>query len=394
MDERVLRFRVGVVVVAAAIITIILITLLGAWPSPFTPRYTMHVVFPAAPGVAVDTPVRKSGIEIGRVSSLELREKGGVLVTLKINSKYRLRFNEVCRISTGSLVTGDAILEFVPSTDASLSNEIVPDEAYFTNGGVETNPFEIITDMEGEIRSALDSVKTAGDEITTFARSMNSLMGTKDDRLARIVDKTELALENFNKAMSGMDAVTGDEELMGRLRESVDKLPEMFDQAQNTLNEVQNTLTKFNKVAARAESNLANLEDFTAPLGERGEEISQNLVESIRSVNELLANFAELSQALKNKDGTIGQLINNPELYDRLNRTMTQIETLVRRLEPIVNDVRVIADKVARDPAQFGVKGILDRRPAGAGQKYPVYPDAQPAAPTRLGDAKLGLPFK
>ena len=140
------------------------------------------------------------------------------------------------------------------------------------------------------------------------------------------------------------------------------------------MNEVQNTLTKFNGVAVRAENNLANLEDFTAPLGERGEEISQNLVESIRSVNELLANFAELSQALKNKDGTVGQLINNPELYDRLNRTMAEIETLVRRLEPIVNDVRVITDKVARDPAQFGVKGLLDRRPPGAGQKYPVYP--------------------
>ncbi len=317
-----------------------------------------------------------------------------MLLTLKINSKYPLRFNEICRISRGSLVTGDAVLEFVPATDANLSNEVVPDDTYFTNGEVEANPFGIITNMEGEIRSALDSIKTAGDEVSTFTRSMNSLMGTKDDQLARIVDKTELALENFNKAMASIDSVMGDEELKGRLREALDKVPEMFDQAQNTLNEVQNTLTKFNGVAARAENNLANLEDFTAPLGERGEEISQNLVESIRSVNALLANFAELSQALKNKDGTIGQLVNNPELYDRLNRTMAEIETLVRRLEPIVNDVRVITDKVARDPAQFGVKGLLDRRPPGAGQKYPVYPAGQPAAPTRLGDAKLGLPFK
>src|SRR3990167_7638374 len=101
MDERDLRFRVGVVVVAAAIITIILITLLGAWPSPFTPRYTLHIVFPAAPGVTIDTPIRKSGIEIGRVANLELRETGGVLLTLKINSQYPLRFNEMCRISTG-----------------------------------------------------------------------------------------------------------------------------------------------------------------------------------------------------------------------------------------------------------------------------------------------------
>ena len=89
--------------------------------------------------------------------------------------------------------------------------------------------------MEGEIKSALDSIKTAGDEVSTFARSMNSLMGTKDDQLARIVDKTELALENFNKAMASIDSIMGDEELKGRLRESLDKVPEMFDQAQNTL---------------------------------------------------------------------------------------------------------------------------------------------------------------
>ena len=76
-----------------------LITLLGAWPNPFTPRYTLHILFPAAPGVTIDTPVRKSGIEIGRVSEMELRETGEVLLTLKINSQYPLRYNEECRIA-------------------------------------------------------------------------------------------------------------------------------------------------------------------------------------------------------------------------------------------------------------------------------------------------------
>ena len=87
MDERVLRFRVGVVVVAAAIITIILITLLGAWPNPFSPRDTLHIRFDSAPGVTVDTPVRKNGVKIGRVSELELSERG-VLLTLEIDSEY------------------------------------------------------------------------------------------------------------------------------------------------------------------------------------------------------------------------------------------------------------------------------------------------------------------
>ena len=67
---------------------------------------------------------------------------------------------------------------------------------------------------------------------------------------------------------------------------------------------------------------------------------------------------------------------------------------VVRRLEPIVNDVRVITDKVARDPAQMGVKGILDRRPPGPGQKFPVPQDESPPPATRLGDIRLGLPMK
>lgn len=392
MDERVLRFRVGVVVVAAAIITIILITLLGAWPNPFAPHYVLHILFPSAPGVTIDTPVRKSGLEIGRVSNLELRDEGGVWVTMKINARYPLRFNEICRIATGSLVTGDAVLEFVASDNVQLSREVMPDGTSLTNGSVETNPFELIVDMEGEVRGALDAVKQAGTEVGTFARSMNELMGTHDHQLARIVDKTELALENFNKAMSSIDALVGDEQLMNRLHESLDRVPRIFDQAQGTLTQVQETLKSFNTVAARASRNLENLEDFTAPLGERGEEISQNLVDSIRRVNELLTNFAELSQALKNKDGTIGQLINNPELYERLNRTLAEIERSVRRLEPILGDVRVITDKIARDPGQIGVRGILDRRPLGAGQKFPVPTESAPGSGLRWGQIPLMQP--
>jgi len=384
MDERALRFRVGVVVVAAAIILIILITLLGAWPSPFTPRYTVHIHFASAPGVTVDTPVRKSGIKIGRVSDLELWEPG-VVLTLEIDARYPIRNNEICRIRTGSLVTGDAVLEFVTSKDKNLSDEIIPEGAYVKQGVVETSPFEVITNMEGQMRSALDSVKVAGDEIGIFARNMNSLVGTKDDQLERIVNKTEVALENFNRAMEGINEILGDEQMKGRLRESVDKVPAMFDQVEGSLTQFQNTLSKFNAVAARAERNLANIEEITAPLGEHGEEITQNLMQSIRSINELLANFARMSESLQNKDGTIGQLIHNPELYNRLNRTIGEVETLVRRLEPIVNDVRVITDKAARDPGQFGVRAIFDRRPPGAGTKWPVSPEPSDAPHVRLG---------
>ena len=102
------------VVVASAIITVILVMLFGAWPNVWQRRYEIHVKFPEAPGITVDTPVRKSGVLIGRVSNVKLLEEGGVLVGIRVFDQFKLRRHETCRIGTGSLL-GDAIVEFVPS---------------------------------------------------------------------------------------------------------------------------------------------------------------------------------------------------------------------------------------------------------------------------------------
>ena len=74
MDERIIKLRVGIVVLAAAIICGILVSLFGDIQLPGMSKYTIFINFPKAPGVTVGTPVRKSGISIGRVSSIELRD--------------------------------------------------------------------------------------------------------------------------------------------------------------------------------------------------------------------------------------------------------------------------------------------------------------------------------
>jgi hypothetical protein len=39
------------------------------------------------------------------------------------------------------------------------------------------------------------------------------------------------------------------------------------------------------------------------------------------------------------------------------------VNRLTKELRPIVDDVRVFTDKIARHPEQLGVRGALDRRP-------------------------------
>jgi phospholipid/cholesterol/gamma-HCH transport system substrate-binding protein len=48
-----------------------------------------------------------------------------------------------------------------------------------------------------------------------------------------------------------------------------------------------------------------------------------------------------------------------------LNAAVDNVQEVTERLRPIVNDVRVFTDKIARDPRQLGVRGALDRRPTG-----------------------------
>ena len=51
---------------------------------------------------------------------------------------------------------------------------------------------------------------------------------------------------------------------------------------------------------------------------------------------------------------------------------MANVEDITWKLRPIVDDARVISDKVARDPSILGVRGVLDRRPVGSGNKLPT----------------------
>ena len=90
MDERVVQFRVGVMVLATIIITGILILLFNEFPSMGAGTYTIHVRFSSAPGVAKDTPVRRSGILIGRVTDVEFDEKYNVIATLEINRDHTI----------------------------------------------------------------------------------------------------------------------------------------------------------------------------------------------------------------------------------------------------------------------------------------------------------------
>lgn len=372
MDERVIQFRVGVVVLASAIVAAILVMLVGAVPNPLQPKYTLYVGFPTAPGVSVDTPIRKDGVLIGRVSNVKLLDGGGVVVTLKIDGQYKLQKSDLVRIANASIL-GDSIIEFVPSGQVAATLETLEDGDFRPDGIVAANPmeaFNVLLNLEKDLGNAVRSIDAAGQEVAVGARNLNTIVVNNEDQLQRLLVKSETALENFNRAMIGVNDIIGDPELIGGLKGTLKEMPETFAQARQTLTEAREAFAGVKEMSNRANTNLANIERFTKPLGERGESIVANVDSSIETVDSLLSQLAEMTERMNNSDGTLGKLVRDDELYNRLNNAAASVEQVTRDARPIVDDLKVFAQKISEDPRQLGLKGMIDRRPSGVGLNF------------------------
>jgi len=74
MNERIMQFRVGLMVFATLLILGILTAMFGEMPKLIHGEYKLYITFYQAPGVNEGTSVRKSGILIGRVTNVHFAD--------------------------------------------------------------------------------------------------------------------------------------------------------------------------------------------------------------------------------------------------------------------------------------------------------------------------------
>lgn len=367
MDDRVIQFRVGVLVFATAIITCFLILLIGGW-MPGLPLFggipkTIYIKFAEAPGVSIDTPIRKSGILIGRVTAIDLRDDGTVLVTARIDADRKILRSEECRISAGNFL-GDSVIEFI-RPEGNVTDLALLEDGEFLVGTVSVNPLRVLERAERNMNDAMRSLTRAGDDVGLLARGVNASFENNQDQFQRIIRKAELALDGLTLAADNLNTIMGDKESVDRLKQVLRDIPDAIASAKRTFQEAEVALGSLKKAGESAERNLTNLEGFTGPLGQRGPQIVANVENSIRRLDHLMEELQQFGAALNEGNGALSRFVNDPELYQQLNKAAGNIEEITGELRPIIADARVFMDKIARDPGRIGVKGALDRSQTG-----------------------------
>ncbi len=378
MNETQLAWRVGIVVICAALILAILVFLFGeGWQS----QYTVFVDAPTAPNVTVNTPVRKNGILIGRVSSVENRDRT-VRLTLKIRTDESIYENEVVRIGTASFL-GDAVLDVLssptPDRGRSLTDRMT---LAVDNVSVERDPLDLIDaalNLERQVSDTLVSIQQAGDTVAETGAQISALTSSVqqalDDETSDLKEflanakqlslKAETAIDNFNEFMINVNEVVGDPATRENIRVSIESLPQLLDEINVAVVDAQETINGFNTVAVRADENLSNLSEFTAALGNEGPDLIYNLNNSLQRIDSLVTDIGSFAEGLGNNQGTLGRLMNDPELYDNLNETIRNARDISIQLRPLMNDIRFAVDGIARDPSQVvGIRRAFDRTPA------------------------------
>ena len=209
MEDRTKQFRVGVVVFATMIITMLLILMNSdfSW-SPFRSQYQLKLLVDQAPGVVPGTPVRRRGVLIGRVAEVQDTDEGA-LITMNIDEGKQIKTNETARIQT-SLI-GDAVIEFAPVAPVEGAQPVKPGS--IIRGTYNPTPLDLIANLQGDLKETLIALGRAGDEVAMLAERMNQVLGGEDvDRLNRLAASAETAIDSFAAAMDNVNDIIGDEE--------------------------------------------------------------------------------------------------------------------------------------------------------------------------------------
>jgi phospholipid/cholesterol/gamma-HCH transport system substrate-binding protein len=364
--ERGRKLRVGVFVLISLVAFLGMIYALGARARLFEPRFAVYAEFTEVGGLVEGATVRLAGVQIGRVSGVELPSQPGgkVRVEMTIARRYgdRVRKDSVARIETQGLL-GDRIIEITVGTAGAPA--VRPNEMLAAR-----DPFDI-NQVMGESAQVVKSIGTLADSLRETAQTLNQ---------SRLIDEASATVQSARRITDQVGKIVGEVErgrgwahvliyeepvALRRLNELVVTTQGLLDRVQRgegaagVLTSEQSTVSARRLVAAMDRlsrvveqpspedgllpallfdpkyravvedlrviaHNLRDVSDRVA--GGRGtlgslvkdEAADGGIRQASQDFQVALANLREITEKIKEGDGTLGALIADPTVYERL----------------------------------------------------------------------------
>jgi phospholipid/cholesterol/gamma-HCH transport system substrate-binding protein len=294
------EIKIGIFLTAAMLIISTFIFIVGDLSVLFRkPGYSILVSYDSATGLEKRAVVRMAGVKVGYVKDIRLKGRKAE-VELVISFGISIPKGSMATMASIGLL-GEKHIEILPGEAAEFLQE---------GDTIEGVP-PVSFDQMGTTLLAI------GDEFKGIAQIISEMIGGEESR------------NNFRDALGNLASFS--EELNEFLRTNkgeVKKSLQISQQAVQTFEQ-------------RVEKLSSNLDELIVLLKDTVKESRENLKVNMEGIKELVNNIEKslklLNESLEkiNKgEGTLGKLINEPDLYNRAQDTMDDLEKVI---DPISN---------------------------------------------------------
>jgi phospholipid/cholesterol/gamma-HCH transport system substrate-binding protein len=336
MNDQAIRFRIGIFVLAALILLAVLTILFGGFPSYFKQSVTYTIIFSNAQGIGRGTPVRRSGVRIGDVRSVQLLEETAKVETvIRVDHTHPLRKGDRPTIVQG-LIGGDTSLVIIPPENPKAEDlEVLPPDSVL-QGVSPPDPGTLV-------QKTSDLVQPAKEALVEIRKTFNRI-----DQLNPLIEET---LKDFREVGKVVKQTSPEvEKTTSEFRALAKSMRETIPDLRRTNDEILVTSRNWGKVGERVDVLLKTNEDKIVKTVERAEESLKRLNnvlsdENQKYFNDALRNIRNASQQL---DG-IGK--ESTDLLRESRATVRQMAESLKKADEAIQDL------------QKGVKPIGDRGP-------------------------------
>jgi len=282
MEYKSLEIRVGFTVFIASLILIVGLMWFNGFKVTHG-KYEIHAIFPEVGGVSPGDKVNLNGVEEGKVTRVLLREKD-VLLTMEIDAQAKIPEDSHIVLQAIGIMGGRIVTVELGTSNRFLEPGSIMQGSY-----------------EPGITEALAFLGNIMDELTQLTKDMQRLAATltHGDRLKATVENLAVASE--------------------RLRTFLDRDAPAFGAGVQSFKRSAETIDRL------LAKNAGTIDTMITSYGAAG----RDLPELVRRMTAVTDSLAVLTSSLQRNDNTIGGLMQDRALLDRLEKTVKDLDELV-----------------------------------------------------------------